>query len=103
MCYDKHQKELEKVTIKRGNLLEIKAIQSIYGMPKTGSLNNKCIVYTANALKHISGKLQHDYRTKNPTFQELFRKLGNLNLIISPSKTIRKTTTTAKKDLTTET
>ena len=33
-------------------------------MPKSGSLNNKRIVYTANALRQISGLLQCDHRFK---------------------------------------
>ena len=67
MCYDKHQIELEKVTIKQGNLLEIKTVaisEAINRTPISGSLNNKHIVYTANALKQISKSLQHDHRLK---------------------------------------
>ena len=48
MCYDNHQKALDNLTIKRGNVLEIKlkANEATNGGPgKTGSLNNKRIVY----------------------------------------------------------
>ena len=66
MCYGKHQRELDKLTIKRGNLLEIRTlpIEATCRMPKTGSLNNKRIVYTANALKQLGGKLHHDNRLR---------------------------------------
>ena len=68
MCYDSHQKGLENLTIKRGNLLEVrtetKAKAATNRMPESGSLNNKCIGYTANALRQISGLLQHDHRLK---------------------------------------
>ena len=90
MCYDKHQKELEKVTIKRGNLLEIKTIQSSYRTPKTGSLNNKCIVYTANALRQICGNFNMNTGLKY-YLSVPFIKLENSDLTISPSKTIGRT------------
>ena len=66
MCYNKHQRELDKLTIKRGSLLEIRtvAIQATCRMPKIWSLNNKHIVYTANALKQLGGKLHHDNRLR---------------------------------------
>ena len=38
--------------------------EAINRTPRSGSLNNKRIVYTANALRQISRLLQHDYRFK---------------------------------------
>ena len=69
MCNNNHQKDLEKLTIKKGNLLEIRTVaisepsEAINRTPRNGSLNNKCIVYTANALRQIR-LLQHDHRFK---------------------------------------
>ena len=66
MCYDEHQKELDNLTIKRGNLLEIRtlATQSTCRTRGSGSLNNKPIVYGANALRHLGGRLHHDHRLR---------------------------------------
>ena len=106
MCYDNHQRELEKVTIKRGNLLEIRTvtIESTNRMPKSGSLNNKCIVYTANALRQISGLLQHDHRFKILPFGAI-DNIRKFKLNYKPIKTIGHivTNTIAKVDLTIET
>ena len=68
MCYYKHQSELERLTIKKGNLLEIREstifeTNEAINRPRSGSLNNKRIVYTANALREIR-LLQHDHRFK---------------------------------------
>ena len=53
MCYDNHQKELDYLTIKRGNLLEIKLnrVTKEAITPVIGSLNNKCIVCHSKCLK----------------------------------------------------
>ena len=69
MCYDKHKSELERLTIKKGNLLEIRTstileTSEAINKPRSGPLNNKCIVYTANALRGIRLLLQHDHRFK---------------------------------------
>ena len=46
MCYDNYQKALDSLTIKRGNLLEIKPLKAIEAINEgkepgeTGSLNN---------------------------------------------------------------
>ena len=87
MYYDSHQKELESLTIKRGNLLErrteTKTKEATNRMPESGPLNNKCIVYTANALREISRLLQHDHRLKILLFGTI-NNIRNSSLIISP-------------------
>ena len=107
MYYDSHQKELENLTIKRGNLLEIKtktkAKEATNRTPESGPLNNKRIVYTANALRQISGLLQHDHRLKILPFGAI-NNIIKFKLNYKPIKTtdhnIRNTT---KVDLTMET
>ena len=108
MCYGKHQRELDKLTIKRGNLLEIRTlpIEATCRMPKTGSLNNKRIVYTANALKQLGGKLHHDNRLRILPFGGI-HNIRKFKLNYKPIKAVKQNTVstkiTTKEDLTIET
>ena len=92
MCYDNHQKALDNLTIKRGNLLEIKinrkANEATNGRPcETRSHNNKCIVYQPKALRQIHELLHHDQRLKILQFGAI-DNIMKLKLNNKPIKTI---------------
>ena len=96
MCYDKHQCELERLTIKKGNLLEIRAstiLETSEAINRSGPLNNKRIVYTASALREIR-LLQHDHRFKILPFGAIdnIRKFKLNNKPIKITNTTRDTT-----------
>ena len=74
MHYENQDEPLDKLTIKRGNLLEFKTTQSAIESNNPGAsarltgssivLNNKCIEYQPNALWLMGNRLQHDHRLK---------------------------------------